>query len=128
MEFLKGKFEIVKFKEFEKAEHDEAIYHFTNPNYTGGETERIYAPSNKIKKFMKELYENYPELLDLVKEVKVAYWRGNRFRGEGADRGFIEADKQFLDTVIKTAYFQWIDMGMGHWKGDLQYDLSPYKK
>jgi hypothetical protein len=127
MEFLKNVFDVVKFKEFDKAEYDEAIYHFVNKNYAGGEIERVYAPSNKIAKFMKELYENYPELLNLVKEVKVAYWRGNRFRGQGVDKGFIEADRRFLNAIIKEAYFEWIDMGWGHWKGDLQYDLTMYK-
>jgi len=126
MDFLKEVFEVIRLKEFEKSENDTAVYHYSNPFFSHKNTLRVYAPSNKIKLFMRELYEL--GLLDKVKEVYMSFWRGNRFRGGGPDRGFIELEEEFAKKVIKEAYFEWIDMGWGHWKGDLRYDLSGYKK
>jgi len=76
-----------------------------NDCYKGGETIRIYAPSDAIESLMDELERTNPRLILRIKKVFVRHIR-SQFRGSSWVRGYIEGDKEFLDRLIIEA--SWI--------------------
>ncbi len=100
----------------------ERYRYWENENYTGGEVEIVYAPSNKIEKLLDKIESLNPSLMKLIKEVYIIYHKGNEFRGGCPGRGEIIGDKEFLSRLIIEAEFKWIDKAWGYWWGTLRFD------
>jgi len=99
-------------------------YYYTNRNYSGGETIEITTSAYKILKFIEELFNINPDLLNLIKEIRLNYWVGNEFRGSGSDESSLIIDKEFAQKIQLRGYFRWVDRAWGDYSSSLEYDLK----
>jgi hypothetical protein len=89
--------------------------------YTGGETVKIWAPSDMIESMVTRLENVNPRTLSKIKRVFIRHVR-SQFRGSKWVDGYIEGDKEFLGRLVIKAYWKWKDIAWNWGGGDLIID------
>jgi hypothetical protein len=89
-----------------------------NDCYKGGETVRIYAPSDMIESLMDRLEGINPRTLLKIKAVYLCHIN-SRFDGDYWGEGYLEGDREFLKRLIVKAYWKWVDKELGQADGNL---------
>jgi len=116
--------EIVRYEPFQYVSIDQCIVHMRNPKSNPTNSKKFSGPSYDIKKFIFNLWSN-PDLkryLDNVSEVYLEFY-SSVYRGNSCGRGFIVLN-DVLSNIITDSWFEYVDKGLGIWKGAFEYDLS----
>jgi hypothetical protein len=116
----KEKLSLVESWDEDWREFSSPTFIYENPNYEGGEIQKVKSSGFKISKFLEILDSR--NLLKKVKRVELRYFVGNRFRGAGSKASYLYIDKDFAERISLNGDYEMIDPGWGDYWAELSYD------
>jgi len=122
----KKKLSLIESHDEDWREFSKPTFIYENPNYEGGETEKIKSSGFKISKFVQKLDEL--GLLNKVQRVELKYFVGNRFRGAGSKASYLYLNKDFAQKINIRGDYEMIDQAWGDYWSELEWDDEALQK